>query len=130
MTSAARKTLAAGRSASIGLWVVAVVLALFFALMGLPKVLGQGGWAGRFAAWGYPPWLVVLVGVGELGGAVLLLIPPLATLGAIGLAVIMLGAVATHLLHGETARVALPLALFAFLTLVAWVQRRKVVGAV
>ena len=40
---------------AIALWVLTVLLALFFTMMGVPKVLGQGGWATRFAAWGYPP---------------------------------------------------------------------------
>ncbi len=125
MTTAARNTPAMGRGASIALWIVTALMTIFFAMMGLPKVLGGGGWAGRFAAWGYPPRFVILVGVGELAGAALLLIPSLATLGGAGLAVIMLGAAATHLLHGESARVAVPLVLCAFLTVIAWVRRRK-----
>jgi putative oxidoreductase len=120
VASAASVTPAPRRGMSIALWVSSVLLAFFFAMMGLPKVLGLGGWAGRFAAWGYPPWFVIVVGVGEIGGAVLLLIPPLATPGAAGLSVIMLAAVATHLLHGESARVVVPLTLIALLILVAW----------
>jgi putative oxidoreductase len=108
------------RGVSIALWAISVLLALFFSVMGLPKMLGVGGWAGRFAAWGYPPWFVVLVGAGEIVGAVLLLIPPLATQGAAGLSVIMLGAVATHLVHGESVRVVVPVTLFTLLILVAW----------
>ena len=97
-----------------------MLLALFFVAMGLPKMLGLGGWAGRFAAWGYPPWVVVLVGVCEIGGAVMLLIPPLARPGAAGLSVIMLGAVATHLRYGEFVRVIVPLILFTLLMVIAW----------
>jgi uncharacterized membrane protein YphA (DoxX/SURF4 family) len=102
------------------LWAISVLLALFFVAMGLPKMLGLGGWAGRFAAWGYPPWFVVLVGVGEIGGAVMLLIPPLARAGAAGLSVIMLGAVATHLRYGEFVRVIIPLILLTLLMVIAW----------
>jgi uncharacterized membrane protein YphA (DoxX/SURF4 family) len=110
---------------SIALWGISVLLALFFVAMGLPKMLGLGGWAGRFASWGYPPWFVVLVGVGEIGSAVMLLIPPLARRGAAGLSVIMLGAVATHLRYGEHARVVVPLILFTLLMLVAWARRPR-----
>ena len=107
----------------IGLWVLTSLLTALFTMMGVPKVLGHGGWGTRFAAWGYPSWFVVVVGVAELGGAIMLLVPRLATLGGFLLALIMLGAVATHLLHGETARVLVPLVLFAVLTALAWARR-------
>jgi putative oxidoreductase len=110
---------------TIALWAVAIPSSVFFTMMGLPKVLGQGGWAGRFATWGYPPWFVVVVGVAELAGAVMVLIPRLATLGASLLAVVMLGAAATHLLHGETARMVVSLVLFAVLTLLAFVRQGR-----
>ena len=114
-----------GKGLSVALWVTKVLLALFFVAMGLPKILGLGGWAGRFAAWGYPPWFVVLVGVGEIGGALMLLIPPWARAGATGLTAIMIGAVATHLRYREPARVVVPLVLIALLMLVAWRRRPK-----
>ena len=109
---------------AIAPWILSVLLALFFTMMGVPKVLGQGGWATRFAAWGYPPWFVVVVGVAELGGALMLLVPQLATLGGCLLALVMLGAVATHLVHGETARVLVPLVVCAALTAIAWARRK------
>lgn len=115
-------------SVAMALWAVAIPSSVFFVLMGLPKVFGQGGWAGRFTAWGYPPWFVVVVGVAELAGAGMLLIPRLATVGGSLLAVIMLGAAATHLQHGETARVVVSLALFAVLTVFAWVRRSRFPG--
>ena len=128
MTLATPRTLAPRIGVAIALWAVTVLSSVFFTLMGLPKVLGQGGWAGRFATWGYPPWFVVVVGVAELAGAVMVLIPRLATLGGSLLAVIMLGAVATHLLHGETARVLVPLVMVAVLTIIAWVRRSRFLG--
>ena len=118
-----------GRRVSIALWTISVLLALFFVAMGLPKVLGLGGWAGRFAAWGYPRWFVVLVGVGEIGGAVMLLVPRLARPGAAGLSGIMLGAVATHLRYGESARVIVSLILLTLLIVVAWRSRPKSTAA-
>ena len=123
MTTATRRSTVTRNGTWIALWFAAVVLALFFALMGIPKVLGLGGWSARFAGWGYPPWFGVVVGVAEVGGAVLLLVPRLAMMGAVVLAILMLGAAATHILHGEYARVGLPVALFAVLTLIAWKRR-------
>ena len=112
------------RPVVIGQWVLTGLLTAFFTMMGVPKVLGHGGWGTRFAAWGFPSWLVVVVGVAELGGAIMLLVPRLATLGGFLLALIILGAIATHLVHGETARVLVPLVLFAVLTAIAWARRK------
>ena len=123
MATTAPAARADSRGVSVALWATSVLLAFFFVAMGLPKILGMGGWAGRFDAWGYPAWFVVLAGVGEIGGAIMLLIPPSATSGAAGLSVIMLGAVATHLFYGENARVVAPLLLLALLTLLAWARR-------
>jgi putative oxidoreductase len=125
MTLATPRTAARRTTMVIVLWTVTVLLAVFFTMMGLPKLLGLGGWAGRFATWGYPPSFVILVGVAELAGAVMVLIPRLAILGGALLAVIMLGAAATHLLHGETVRVLVPLVLFAVLTVVTVVSRAR-----
>ncbi len=128
MTLATPRTATRRTTIAIALWAVTVLLAVFFTMMGLPKLLGLGGWAGRFANWGYPSSFVILVGVAELAGAVMVLIPRLATLGGALLAVMMLGAAATHLLHGETARVLVPLVLFAVLTVVAWARRSEFLG--
>ncbi len=68
---------------------------------------------------------LVLVGVGETGGAAMLLIPRLARRGATGLSAITLGAVATRLRYGEPARAVVPLVLIALLTEVAWGRRPR-----
>lgn len=124
MTLATPLTPARRKPLAVALWTITVLLTFFFTMMGMPKLLGQGGWSARFAAWGYPPWFVGFIGVAELGGAIMLLIPRLATLGGMLLALIMLGAVGTHLLHGETARVLVPLVVFAILTVIAWARRK------
>ena len=129
MTFATLGSTARRRRVVLALWAIAVLSSVFFTLMGLPKVLGQGSWGERFATWGYPPWFVVVIGIAELTGAVMLLISRLGTLGASLLAVIMLGAAATHLLHGETARVLAALVLFALLTVLAWVRRNRSLAA-
>jgi putative oxidoreductase len=125
MTLATPRTAARRTTVAIALWTVTVLLAVFFTMMGLPKLLGLGGWAGRFATWGYPPSFVIIVGIAELAGAVMVLIPRLATIGIALLAVTMLGAAATHLLHGETGRILVPLVLFAVLTVVSWARRSE-----
>ena len=99
MTLATPRTAARRTTMAIALWTATVLLAVFFTMMGLRKLLGLGGWAGRFANWGYPPSFVIIVGIAELAGAVMMLIPRLATIGGALLAVTMLGAAATHLFH-------------------------------
>jgi putative oxidoreductase len=125
MTLATPRTAARRTTMAIALWTATLLLAVFFTMMGLPKLLGLGGWAGRFATWGYPPSFVIIVGIAELAGAVMVLIPRFATIGGALLAVTMLGAAATHLLHGETGRVLVPLVLFAVLTVVSWARRSE-----
>ena len=112
-----------GRVATIALWVASVAVALLLLAAGLPKVLGQGGWGARFANWGYPSGFVGLIGAVEVAGAVMLLVPKVAVLGAAILGVVMLGAAGTHLVHGETPRIAMPALLCVLLALIAWRRR-------
>jgi len=82
-------------------WVLQVLLAAFFALQGIVKLRGSTGWITRFRAWGYPDHFYLVVGFVELLAAILLLIPRLANWGALILLVVMIGAVATLLIHHE-----------------------------
>ena len=63
--------------------------------------MGSPNWIARFNRWGYPHDFYLVVGVAELAGAALLLIPKLSKFGAGLLSVIMVGAAGTHLLHHE-----------------------------
>jgi putative oxidoreductase len=82
-------------------WILQLLLAAFFAIQGIMKLTGSPAWISRFKAWGYPDRFYFFVGLTELLGAVLLLIPRLAKVGAVMLVVVMGGATATHLIHGE-----------------------------
>lgn len=82
-------------------WVLQVVLAAFFALQGIIKLKGSPGWIAHFRAWGYPDHFYLVVGIVELLAAILLLIPRLANLGALILLAVMIGAVATLVIHHE-----------------------------
>jgi putative oxidoreductase len=115
----------ATRGKTVILWAATSVLAIFFILMGLPKVLGQTGWVARFRGWGYPEWFPVVVGLAEIAGAMLLMIPSLARLGAAVLATIMVGAVGTHVWHGELPRIVPPIVLLVLVTLVGRARGRR-----
>src|SRR5262249_35612323 len=65
------------------------------------KLMGSENWISRFSRWGYPDGFYLAVGVAELAGAALLVVPKLAVAGALLLSVVMVGAAGTHLRHHE-----------------------------
>lgn len=82
-------------------WVLSVLLALTFFSMGVEKLMDEPMMAGLFHLFGYPPWSMTLVGAVEIVGAVLVLIPRLAHVGAFLLGCVMVGALYSHLAHGQ-----------------------------
>jgi len=107
-----------------------VVLATFFLLAGSIKLDPSPEAVVRFVRWGYPEWFLYLVGAMEMGGAIALLIPRVAGVGALLLGVIMVGATLTHLLHDEMAAVPVPLVLLALLAFVVYVKRDAVLALI
>jgi uncharacterized membrane protein YphA (DoxX/SURF4 family) len=116
---------------NIVLWVIAALLALVF--------LGSGGaklaqskeklTASPNMAWAedFPPGALKTIGALEVLGALGLILPPalgivpvLAPLAAIGLAVTMIGAVLTHARRKETQAIVINLVLLAPALFVAW----------
>lgn len=111
--------------------VIQVLLVIGFALGGLGQFfmphdryakLPYQGWAHEFK-----PWHVKLIGVLKFSAAVViaasLLVPslaPLATLAAVGLALVMAGAIATHLRREEYPLIAGNLAYLALALIVAY----------
>jgi uncharacterized membrane protein YphA (DoxX/SURF4 family) len=94
-------------------WVLSVLLALTFFSMGVEKLMDEPMMAGLFSLFGYPPWSMTLVGAVEIVGAVLVLVPRLAHVGAFLLGCIMVGAIFSHLTHGQAYMVAGPALLLA-----------------
>jgi putative oxidoreductase len=73
-----------------------------------------------FAHWGYSDAFAIFIGIAEIGGAIGLWIPKVARLAAIGLAIVMAGAIYTHLHNGEPREGVVPvLVLFALTRLIA-----------
>jgi len=111
------------------LWVAQVMLATIFLLTGATKLTqprlvmaaGPMTWAAdvsdtEFRAIGV---LEVLGAFGLVLPGVLHVAPLLTPLAAAGLALTMVGAFMTHLRHGETNRLAVPIVLFALAVFVA-----------
>ena len=103
-------------------WIVTAVLGMVFLMVGSTKTFQPGMIAEQFAGWGYPAWFVPVIGVAELLGALLLLIPRTARYGAGLLVLVMAGAAFTHIRAGEWPNLAVN-ALFAAGLL--WVGRAR-----
>ena len=108
------------------IWIVTVLLALTCLRSGLMKMPGMGGeqfWIRDFARWGYPDWFRIVVGIAELVSFLLLLVPPVASIGAGIFAVIMIGAIFTHATHNEISRLPFNLLLLAFSVIIIYARR-------
>jgi putative oxidoreductase len=107
---------------------LSILLAGVFLLAGIPKLLGIPTVAIEAAAMtGFPTWIRMLAGLFEVAGAIFLLIPSLATAGAIGLACLMIPATFTQVASGESG-VYVPLVLMAALLFLAWWRNSKTVS--
>lgn len=85
------------RALEIGSWTLRVLLAAVFAFAAYRKFTGHPIPVATFQGLGLGQWFRYLTGVLELAGAVGLLIPAIHLWAAAGLALVMVGAAATHL---------------------------------
>lgn len=110
-------------------WVLSIILAAVFVVMGIPKLLGTETIGLQAAAMhGFPPFIRIIVGVAETVGGIALLLPPIATTAAICLAAAMVPATITQIMSGESG-VWVPLLLCAALLYVAWRRNAALVRA-
>lgn len=100
--------------------IASVLLALAFALFGGMKFMSPQELLDNFARWGYPQGSHYLVGALELAGAIGLFIRPLARYAALGLGLLMMGAVGTHILNPPLADGIPSFILGALAFFVAW----------
>lgn len=107
---------------NIGSWVLQILLAVLFVMMGAQKLMGEAEVAANFARWGMPSLMLTLIGALEVAGGIGLLIPRLAGLAAAGLIPIMIGALFTHLSHGEMDMAPVPFVVLAILAMIAYVR--------
>jgi putative oxidoreductase len=109
---------------SILIILVQVVLGLLFVLIGGMTVAGRKMFVENFRHFGYPQWFRVVTGSLEvLGGLGLLIgiwLPWLTALASTGLALVMLGAVSTHVrIREPLQKIALPIVMGALAIVVA-----------
>ena len=82
----------------IGAWILQGIIAAAFLAAGLAKLAGVPFMVELFEQIGLGQWFRVATGVVEVTGAVALLIPGLASIGALWLGFTMVCAVATHVI--------------------------------
>ena len=115
---------------NIALWIIAGLLAVAFLAGGAVKVIqpkeklvASGmGFAEDFSAGSVKAIgvLEVLAGVGLIMPAVLDVAPVLVPLAAVGVVLLMVGAMITHLLRHEARLIVVSLTMLALAALVAW----------
>ena len=88
-----------------------VLLGIFFVIQGASKLVGPSAvqWQIRFVHWGYPAAFAGVIGTMEAACGIALFIPRWRRPAAGCLIAIMVGALATHLVHHEVARSFAPL---------------------
>ena len=83
-----------------GKWLLQVLLAILMVGPGSQKFTSPV-WERMFRAWGYPDGFYLVIGAVEVVAGIGLLIPRVASASAIILAIVMAGAAATHIIHGD-----------------------------
>lgn len=86
--------------------ILVALLSLIFLASGGAKLAGLEFEIAAFERWGYPLWFMYLTGVIEVAGGVGLLLRRVSALASAGLAAMMVGAIATHVIHAEWAMLA------------------------
>lgn len=103
--------------------ILALLLALFFAVGGIGNIFLSDELAADYRRWGYPDWFHYMTGVLELGVAALLVRRSTRVGGAVLACLIMAAAAGTVLLHGEYTHAAAPLLALAVAISVAMTAR-------
>lgn len=109
-------------------WVIAVLLSLAFLMTGISKLTGQEVLVQNFQKWGFPLAFMYFVGASEIAGAIGLLIKKFRGLAAIGLVLLMMGAIGTHILNSEAFVPSLVLLLLTGTLL--WVRKNELSGLI
>ncbi len=111
----------------VGTWALQGIVAAAFLAAGYAKLAGVPFMVDLFAQIGLGQWFRITTGVVEVAGAIALLVPGLASIGALWLGGAMVGAVATHLFVLHTSPV--PAIVLGLLnTLVVYLRRDELVA--
>lgn len=90
-------------------------VALLYVITGIIKLFNFNSVAAEFESWGYHPAFMYILGLAEIAGAISLMIPKIRIAGIVGLGIVMLGAIGTHIYAEEYYLILLPFVLLLVL---------------
>jgi putative oxidoreductase len=122
-------TLTGRRAATVAVWALQIVLAAAIGAAGASKLAGAPALVQLVDAVGVGQWFRYVTGALEVTGAILLLVPALAGLGALLLVGVIAGAVVAHLTVLHTSPLA-PLMLLVGLAVVAYARRAQIAARI
>ena len=99
-----------------------LALSAVFIMFGGGKFIDPVKWVDKFTAWGLPEWLISISGALEIAGAIGLLIPVLRGPAGIALALFMVGAVGTHVVHAEIGMIFVASAILIASAYIGWLR--------
>jgi putative oxidoreductase len=111
-----------GKARVILVWVLCALAALAFLAAGFAKLTGAPAMVATFEKIGVGQWFRYVTGLLEVTGAIALLIPRSSFYGAVLLAMVMVGAIISHLtiLGGNPAA---PIVLLIITATIAWLRK-------
>ncbi|MBW1297399.1 DoxX family protein [Aquimarina litoralis] len=111
-------------------WLLTIICSIIFLLASLGKFRLEGNMYDNFIRWNYNGLTLICVGIIELIGAILLLIPRFRKYGIVLLISIMLGAVFTHFRNFEELGFPLlPMGLIIILIVVHFLNQKLLTNA-
>ena len=109
---------------TLGRWVPRIAVALLFLAVGGSKLPSNSSWVRLFDQIGFGQWFRVFTGVVQGGGALMLLIPRVAWIGAVILSCTMLGAILVQVFILHTGLLAIAPAVLMVITAALAAQAR------
>ncbi|MEQ8706898.1 MAG: DoxX family protein [Phaeodactylibacter sp.] len=107
-------------------WIIAVLLSLAFLMAGITKITGQAEMVLNFERWGISKNMMYFIGLCEIAAAVGMYLKKWRALAAIGLALLLLGAIGTHIRVGEP--FIPPLVLLILSGLLVWLRKEELLN--
>lgn len=113
------------RKANILLWILQVPMAVSFLFASVTKFTALPLAVESFDTIGFGPWFMYFIATVELAGAVGLLIPRLTGLAALGLSLLLAGAIVTQFIFFTPASALTPAAYLVPVAVIAWFRRPR-----
>lgn len=111
---------------NIAYWLTTIMGPFSFVMGGLMFLMHDPHMVETLGKLGYPAYMATILGIGNLLGAIICVLPGLARLkewAYAGFTILLLGAFASHILHGDSLAIALQPIFFLILVLASWASR-------